>query len=226
MQVPPKRTIACLVAAVAVAAAWSSHSEPQKVKIYTSTNPTNYDPAAATLVLETVRYELPIPRPLHAPPKYYYVPECVSGAPQADCTAATDVYKEVQGVTKTLGDRQLGPGGTQHIIMMKNNHPDGWAGLYDPEDEAIILYPNKRTATLPHEVAHVYVDKHIGTATCSSPCTETEIKKWGVEEGFAMIVAHRATGGGYSSPSSESVVDIIAGCSLGTHVGQRLAGTT
>ena len=39
-----KRTIICSVAAVAVGAALTSHSEPQKVKVYTSTNPTNYDP--------------------------------------------------------------------------------------------------------------------------------------------------------------------------------------
>ena len=215
MQLLSKRTIACCVAAVAVAAAWSSHSQPQKVTVYTSTNPTNYDPAAATLVLETVRSVIPTPAPLHAPPKYVYFPQCVSGAPQADCTAAMDVYTEVQSVTKTLGDRQLGPGGTQHIIMMKTNHPRRSRGLFDPADKAIVLYPNRGTSTVPHEVAHAYINKHIGTQSCTT-CNAAGIKSWGVEEGFAKIVAHRETGAWHPSPSSENVTNIISGCSLGT----------
>ena len=102
--------------------------------------------------------------------------------------------------------------------MMQTNHPDRWAGLYDPDKEAIVLYPNRRPSTLPHEVAHVYVNKHIDTQSCST-CNAAGIKSWGVEEGFAKIVAHRETGAGNPSPSSENVASIIGGCSLGTHEG-------
>lgn len=219
MQILSKRTIACCVAAVAVAAAWSSHSQPQKASVYTSTNPTNYDPAAATLVLETVRHEIPIPAPLHAPPKYVYLPECVSGAPQADCTAAIDIYKEIQSVTETLGDRQLGRGSTLSVIIMDRHHPNYIAaGLYSARHNAIVLYPSAAItpSVLPHETGHVYFEKHIGKGSCSLPCDAAGIKRWGVNEGFAKIVAHRHGGPAPRAPSAGNAADIVAGCSLGT----------
>ena len=219
MQPSSGRTIACCVAAVAVAAAWSSYSQPQKVTVYTSTNPTNYDPATATPVLETVRHEIPMPAPLHAPPRYVYFPKCVSGAPEADCTAAMDIYKEIQSVTETLGDRQLGPAGTLAVIMM-DRHDPGYlaAGVYVEDGDVIVLYPSAviTPGVVPHETAHVYFEKHIGEGSCSLPCDTAGIKRWGVNEGFAKIVQHREGGRVPRAPSADDAADIVAGCSLGT----------
>ena len=153
MQLLLKRTIACCMVAVA-----SGAIATQKVAVYTSTDPTNYDPDDATLVLETVLREIDVP---FAGPVRVYLPQCVQGAAQADCEAAMGVYSEVRGAAKTLGDRQLGPNGTQPVIMMKNTHPNNVGGLYDSADEAIVLYPNQPPGGVAHEMAHVYFAKGI-----------------------------------------------------------------
>ena len=63
--------------------------------------------------------------------------------------------------------------------------------------------------------------KHVGKG-CVLPCDEAEIKRWGVNEGFAKILAHHLTASEPRSPSADNVTDIIAGTgcsSLGTSTG-------
>lgn len=187
MQPPIKRGLKHLqgaVWAVCLASAGGALADPQKVTVYTNTNAVDFDPANATLVLETkVTHRIDLP---FAGWKDVWGPVCVQGAPAADCTAAKDIYNHVQDVTDTLGDKQLGPGGTQPVIMMKNHHPHRWGGLYDAVDKAIIVYPSPGgdAATVAHEMAHVYVAKHVGTQTCGS-CTAATIESWGVRLVFA-----------------------------------------
>ena len=79
------------------------------------------------------------------------------------------------------------------------------------QHDSIILYPDARPGDLAHEVAHADFDKKFGKGSCLS-CTEAEIKKWGVNEGLAEIVALRVTPGrGVSQPSADNVADILAG---------------
>ncbi len=110
----------------------------------------------------------------------------------------------MQKTSTALEDHRLGPNKTLNVIIMNQDHPDRFRGLYDPNTESVVLYPNRGTSTTPHEVAHVYVDKHHGTLT--------QPKGGGVNEGFAKITAHRVTGdGGASPPSADNVSDILDG---------------
>ncbi|MCY3624214.1 MAG: hypothetical protein OXH68_21210 [Gammaproteobacteria bacterium] len=196
--------------AVCLASSGAALADVQKVTVHTSANSTDYNPAHAPVVLETkVVWSF---FPPNGGRKDVWGPVCVDGLSAADCAAARDIYVEVQETAKVLGDKKLGDQGTLHVIVMENNHPQTVRGLYDPRTKSVVLYPNRAASTLPHEVAHVYVGKHIGTQTASG------IKSWGAEEGFAKITAHRVTGdSGAGPPSADNVTDILNGTNCTTH---------
>ena len=58
-------------------------------------------------------------------------PECVEGAPTADCTAAKEVWADVQAASVALGEDRMGDGdGVLHVIIMDTANPNGWNGHY------------------------------------------------------------------------------------------------
>ena len=99
----------------------------------------------------------------------------------------------------------------QAIAARHEVHPNQVSAWKRQAVEAIVLYPSAGPTTVPHEMAHVFVRKHHGVGCQAVPCNDAEIKEWGVDEGFAMIVATHVATGGYGSPSAESVADILAG---------------
>lgn len=200
--------------AIGLVFALAAYSQPQKVEVYKGTDPVNYDPGAstATLVLETVPFS--VNTPIGRMPAGH-IPQCVSGAAVADCSKALDDYLDIQKAAKELGDYRLGTAdGTLRVIRMTSPHPTGYGiGLYSDEDDAVVLYPAAAMwpGVLAHEVAHAYFAKNVGSGTCSLPCDEAEIKRWGVNEGFAKIVAHHVEGAGAAEPSANEVADILQG---------------
>ena len=176
------------------------------------TKPLDFDPDNATEILETVPI-LDIPMPIGGGRLTVWgKPECVEGAPTADCTAAKEVWADVQAASVALGEDRMGDGdGVLHVIIMDTANPNGWNGHYVRQHDSIILYPDARPGDLAHEVAHADFDKNVGKGSCL-PCTEAEIKKWGVNEGLAEIVAlHVTPGRRVSEPSADNVADILAG---------------
>ena len=192
--------------------ATAQSAPPQRVAVYTSTNPTDLDPANATKVLTTEVLVVSIPyRPQ---PLMVWYAKCVEGTPEADCEAAKDLYKQIQDTAKVLDDRFLGENGKIDAIIMKN--PDGLSnGAFSMTHGSIAIYPGHQTTTVPHETAHVYVAKHVPEASepCFFwPCSDSELKALGVNEGFAKIVAHRMTGdSGAFEPYADNVTDILGG---------------
>ena len=86
------------------------------------------------------------------------------------------------------------------------------------------MYPSAGPGTTAHEVAHADFYKHHGLGSCRLPCSESAIKKWGVNEGFAKITAHRAAGdSGAWPPTDDNVAAILNGTTcrgqLGTATG-------
>ncbi len=124
---------------------------------------------------------------------------------------AKTVWADVQAASVALGDDRLGNNGTLDVIVMENNHPAGFGGLHDHVSKSVVLYPSATARTVAHETAHVYFKKHLGVS-CRGSCNVSEIKKWGVNEGFAKITAHRVTGDGGAKPASaDNVSDILNG---------------
>ena len=205
--------------AVCLAAAGGALADPQKVTVYTSTNPTDYDPTNATKVLEYTVIETIHP-PYPGPTIDLWGPACVEGAPPADCEAARDVYRDVQAASDALGEDRMGDGdGVLHVIIMDKANPNGWNGYYVRQHDSIILYPGARPGDLAHEVGHADFDKNVGVGSCL-PCREAEIKKWGVNEGLAEILALRVTPGRrVSEPSADNVADILAGDNCRNNLG-------
>ena len=200
--------------AIGLVFALAAHSQPQKVEVYKATDPTNYDPGAstATLVLETVPFS--VNTPIGRMPAGH-IPQCVSGTAVADCDKAIDDYLDMQKTAKELRDYRLGTAdGTLRVIRMTNPHPTGYAiGLYSHENRAVVLYPAAAISrgVRPHETGHAYFAKNVGKGTCSLPCKPAGIKRWGVNEGFAKIVAHHMDGVEAPAPSADEVADILQG---------------
>ena len=77
---------------------------------------------------------------------------------------------------------------------------------------------------IAHEMGHAYFAKNVNSVgTCHLPCSEAGIKRWGVNEGLAKIVAHDVKGVSASAPTADKVDDILAGSNcknkLGTATG-------
>ena len=129
--------------------------------------------------------------------------KCVEGAVDADCEAAKVEYARVQAAATALRDKQMGTDGTVPVIMMENSNPSDPPGRYSFEHHSVILYPDRDAGVTAHEIAHVYVHKHLGE--------NAEIEFRGVDEGFAKIVAHHVTGRTPLDPSADNVADILDG---------------
>ena len=116
------------------------------------------------------------------------------------------------------------------MIMMKNPHPDSdesstVGGGYHEGHRSVMLYPPSphvdaasvpsRASVLAHEGGHDYFRKNIMIfmERCTLECTTEELKRKGVNEGFAKITEHHVTGEEpkVSSPSADNVADILAG---------------
>ena len=98
--------------------------------------------------------------------------------------------------------------------MMKNAHPTlpTARGVYSNEHDTLVLYPSANEGTIPQETTHIWFEKNFGFPCPTLPCSKAEIKKYGVDEGFAKIVAHRVAGvAPADAPSADNVKDILAG---------------
>ena len=66
--------------------------------------------------------------------------------------------------------------------------------------------------TKARSTAHSWFKKNFGFPCPTLPCSEAEIKTYGVDEGFAKIVAHRVAGvAPEDAPSAHNVAGILAG---------------
>ena len=207
------RHLQVAVWAVCLASAGGALADPQKVSVYKSANPTDHNPANATAILKTVPIR-EISNPIGGGTLTVWgKPECRDGASVADCTAAKQVWSDVQAASVALGEDRMGDdAGVLHVIIMDKANPDGFNGYYVTEHDSIILYPGARPGDLAHEVAHADFDKNVGVGSCNLPCSEAGIKKWGVNEGLAEIVAYHVTPGRlFSEPSADNVADVLAG---------------
>ena len=210
-----RRSIIILAAIAGGTFSCFAYSQPQHVEVYKGTDPINFDPEdkkTSTRILTTE--PIMVNFPIVGPQVVGYAPKCVANAADADCKSAMRDYKAVQDAAKVLDEYHLGKDGTLRVIRMNAPHPTGYAaGLYSADDDAVVVYPPAGPSTIPHETAHAWFEEKVySPGTCALPCSHAEIKRWGVNEGFAKIIGYQVTGSGHGvSPSADNTEDILAG---------------
>ena len=125
-------------------------------------------------------------------------------------TMCTDSVKalvaDIAEANTTLGEPVGFNGDTIRFILHSAAGQE--RSSYAPDSNSIYMHSSvaagwnrdfPRKSAVFHEMGHAFFDKHVGRRFCTS-CSRGNIEHWGVDEGFAFIVA-KLGGGSEASPS-------------------------